>query len=111
MLLTNKGRPCKALTAVDRIAAGLQFMIRADLYAQGITDLAKFVAFQPGKAESAKSWTVSVEDLNKLTWDLSVRNPTAPEEAPMRAPEQIIADMLARDEEMRQILEEIRGML
>ena len=46
MLLTNKGRPCKALTAVDRIAAGLQFMIRADLYAQGITDLAKFVAWK-----------------------------------------------------------------
>lgn len=46
MLLTNKGRPCKALTAVDRIAAGLQFMIRADLYAQGITDLAKFVAWR-----------------------------------------------------------------
>ena len=46
MLLTNKGRPCKALTAVDRIAAGLQFMIRADLYEQGITDLAKFVAWK-----------------------------------------------------------------
>ncbi|GJD53349.1 hypothetical protein OPKNFCMD_6124 [Methylobacterium crusticola] len=46
MLLTNKGRPCKALTAVDRIAAGLQFMIRADLYAQGLTDLAKFVAWK-----------------------------------------------------------------
>lgn len=46
MLLTNKGRPCRALTGVDRIAAGLQFMIRADLYAQGITDLAKFVAWK-----------------------------------------------------------------
>ena len=46
MLLTNKGRPCKVLTAVDRIAAGLQFMIRADLYARGITDLASFVAWK-----------------------------------------------------------------
>lgn len=54
---------------------------------------------------------MNVEDLDKATWDLSVRNPTAPEEAPLRAPEQIIADMLARDEETRQILEEIRGML
>lgn len=46
MLLTNKGRPAKALTAVDSIAAGLQFMIRADLYAQGIDSLAKFVAWK-----------------------------------------------------------------
>lgn len=74
-------------------------------------DLAEFVALQPDKAGSAKSWTVNVDDLDKATWDLSVRNPTAPEEAPLRAPEQIIADMLARDEETRQILEEIRGML
>jgi type I restriction enzyme M protein len=74
-------------------------------------DLADFVALQPDKADSAKSWSVNVSDLDKATWDLSVRNPTAPEEAPLRAPEQIIADMLARDEETRLILEEIRGML
>jgi type I restriction enzyme M protein len=74
-------------------------------------DLAEFVALQPDKADSAKSWTVNVDDLDMATWDLSVRNPTAPEEAPLRAPEQIIADMLSRDEETRQILEEIRGML
>ncbi|MFN6933543.1 MAG: N-6 DNA methylase [Tsuneonella sp.] len=74
-------------------------------------DLADFVALQANRADSAKSWTVIVDDLDKATWDLSVCNPTAPEEAPLRAPEQIIADMLARDEETRQILEEIRGML
>jgi type I restriction enzyme M protein len=74
-------------------------------------DLTEFVALQPDKANSGKSWTVSVDDLDKATWDLSVRNPTAPEEAPLRPPEQIIADMLARDEETRHILEEIREML
>lgn len=74
-------------------------------------DLTEFIALQPDKADGAKSWTVSVDDLDKATWDLSVRNPTAPEEAPLRAPEQIIADMLARDEETRLILEDIRGML
>lgn len=46
MLLTNKGRPAKALTAVDRISAGLQFMLRADLYKQGIDSLQKFVAWR-----------------------------------------------------------------
>ena len=33
------------------------------------------------------------------TWDLSVKNPNAPEAEALRSPEQIIADMLARDEE------------
>ena len=46
MLLTDKGRPAKALTAVDRIAPGLQFAIRADLQAEGIDSLEKFVAWK-----------------------------------------------------------------
>lgn len=74
-------------------------------------DLADFVALQPDKAESEKSWTVKAEDLDQQTFDLSVRNPNAPEEEPLREPEQIIADMLARDDETRTILEDIRGML
>src|SRR6185312_83644 len=74
-------------------------------------DLAEFVALQADKADSDKSWTVAVADVDKTTWDLSVKNPNAPEAEALRSPEQIIADMLARDEETAGILEEIRGML
>lgn len=74
-------------------------------------DLVEFVDLQSKKADSAKSWTVDVGKLDKATWDLSVKNPNAPEEAALRSPEQIIADMLARDAETAQILEDIRGML
>lgn len=74
-------------------------------------DLVEFVALQADKADSDKSWTVAVADVDKATWDLSVKNPHAPEAVALRSPEQIIADMLARDEETAQILEEIRGML
>ena len=42
---------------------------------------------------------------------MPVNNPFAPEEAPLRAPTEIIEDMLARDAETAAILEEIRGML
>jgi type I restriction enzyme M protein len=73
-------------------------------------DLSEFVALQADKAPTAKSWSVKFEDLDRTAWDLSVRNPNAPEDGPLREPEQIIADMLARDEEARQILENIRGM-
>jgi type I restriction enzyme M protein len=74
-------------------------------------DLAEFVALQAGKADSAKSWTVAVKELDTATWDLSVKNPNAPEAEALRSPEQIIADMLARDAETSEILEEIRGLL
>lgn len=74
-------------------------------------DLAEFVALQASKANSDKSWTVAVADVDKATWDLSVKNPHAPEAEALRSPEQIIADMLARDAETGQILEEIRGLL
>jgi NitT/TauT family transport system substrate-binding protein len=46
LLLTNKGRPAKVLTGADSISAGLQFMLRADLYAQGIDTLQKFAAWK-----------------------------------------------------------------
>jgi type I restriction enzyme M protein len=74
-------------------------------------DLAEFVTLQATKAGSDKSWTVAVAKVDKTTWDLSVKNPHAPEAEALRCPEQIIVDMLARDEDTAQILEEIRGML
>ena len=74
-------------------------------------DLAEFVELQKTKAEGPKSWRIARAELDEATFDLSVKNPNAPEEAPLRSPEQIIADMLARDTETARILEDIRGML
>lgn len=54
---------------------------------------------------------VNVADLHPTTWDLSVKNPKAPEEAPLRGPEEIIDAMLTRDAETAQILEDIWEML
>ncbi len=74
-------------------------------------DLAEFIALQKTRADSDKSWTISAADVDADTFDLSVKNPFAPEEAPLREPEEIIKNMLARDKETAQILEDIRGLL
>ena len=74
-------------------------------------DLAEFVELQRSRAKGPKSWILNRADLDEDTFDLSVKNPNAPEEAPLRSPEEIIADMLARDTETAEILENIRGML
>ena len=52
-------------------------------------------------------WWILIRD----TFDLSVKNPNTPEEAPLREPEEIIAEMVVLDAESAEILEGIRGML
>ena len=74
-------------------------------------DLAEFVDLQATFAEGPQSWRVVRSHLDEDTLDLSAKNPNAPEDAPLRSPETIIADMLARDAETAEILENIRGML
>ena len=74
-------------------------------------DLAEFVSMQAGRALGDKAWIVDVSGLDEATYDLSVKNPNAPEEEPLREPQEIISDMLARDAETAAILEDIRGML
>ncbi|NEX17470.1 MAG: type I restriction endonuclease subunit M [Halochromatium sp.] len=74
-------------------------------------DLAEFVNLQRDRADSPKSWSLSRDDLDETTFDLSVKNPNAPEAAPLRSPEEIIDTMLARDAETAAILEKIRGLL
>ena len=74
-------------------------------------DLKEFVALQANFAESEKSWSVNVADIDPVTFDLSVKNPNTPEEAPPREPEEIIAEMVTLDAENAEILEEIRGRL
>ena len=74
-------------------------------------DLLEFVKLQESFAEDSQSWRVARADVDDDTLDLSVKNPNAPEEEPLRSPEEIIADILARDAETTGILEGIRGML
>lgn len=67
-------------------------------------DLTDFVDQQKTCADSEKSWSVKVGDLDEKTWDLSVKNPHVEEEAPLRAPQQIIAEIRALDCEVESVL-------
>ncbi|MCI5197010.1 MAG: SAM-dependent DNA methyltransferase, partial [Candidatus Electrothrix sp. AW5] len=74
-------------------------------------DLKEFVALQAGFADSDKSWTVQVADLDQESLDLSVRNPNAEEEAPLREPADILAEITALDRESAEVLERVRGLV
>lgn len=74
-------------------------------------DLKEFVELQASFANSIKSWSVNITDIDNSIYDLSVKNPHAPEEVPLRDPEDIIAEIVALDAESADILENVRRML
>ncbi len=74
-------------------------------------DLEEFVELQASFAETPKSWSVDAADIDKTTWDLSVKNPNKADEAALRDPLEIIDEMIALDAESAEILAGIREML
>ena len=74
-------------------------------------DLKEFVALQKTFADSEKSWTIKVSDVDEESFDLSVKNPNAPEEEPLRSPEEILNEIEALDAESAEVLASIREML
>ncbi|PKR54047.1 N-6 DNA methylase [Thalassospira marina] len=74
-------------------------------------DFEDFVKLQATKAESEKSWTVNINDVDTTSFELSVKNPNKAEETPLRDPEEILAEIAALDAESAEILADVRGML
>lgn len=74
-------------------------------------DLKEFVTFQKDQPETEKSWVLSGGDIPEDTYDLSVKNPNALEEAPLRSPEEILAEMEALDEETNSLLQSIKELV
>ena len=74
-------------------------------------DLKEFVELQSSFADSDESWTVSINDIDQTSFDLSVKNPNKADEEPLRDPEVIINEIETLDAESVEILEGIRGML
>ena len=70
-------------------------------------DLREFVELQATFAESEKSWLVDVADIDQVTFDLSVKNPTKGEEVMLREPQEILDEITALDLESAEILASI----
>ena len=74
-------------------------------------DLQHFVELQATFIESEKSWLVDIADMDRETFDLSVKNPNKAEEALLREPLEIMAEIAALDAESAEILAGIGGLL
>jgi type I restriction enzyme M protein len=74
-------------------------------------DLAGFVELQKTKAETENSWSISVNDIDQATFDLSAKNPNKKEETALRQPIEILEEMKALDEESAEILNSILELI
>ncbi|AUS05116.1 N-6 DNA methylase [Pseudotamlana carrageenivorans] len=74
-------------------------------------DLEEFVSLQQTKPETEQSWNLRMADVDGTTFDLSVKNPNTPEEAPLRSPEVILAEMERLDAETNCILNSIKELI
>jgi type I restriction enzyme M protein len=74
-------------------------------------DLKDFVALQAKAKDGDNSWTVDAKSIDPTTFDLSVKNPNKAEEAALREPKDIIAEMAALDAKSAEILKGIEAML
>ncbi len=74
-------------------------------------DLAGFVELAETKADSPKSWSVDLTDIDKTSFDLSVKNPNGGEAVTHRSPQDILNEIAALDAESAEVLERIRGLL
>lgn len=74
-------------------------------------DMADFVALQKTKGDSENSWSVDAAKIDPVTFDLSVKNPNKKDEAELRDPKDILAEIAALDAQSAELLKSIRRML
>ena len=75
------------------------------------SDLAEFVKLQKTFSDSENSWTVNVNEIDKTTFDLSVKNPNKKDEVSLRSPKMILEEMKAIDKESNEILNAILDLI
>ena len=107
VLFFNKGTPTKKVWYYQ-LNPGRNFGKTNPL---NDADLAEFLQLQKTKTDSANSWTIDVEDLNKDTWDLTVRNPNAEGPAELGSPAEIVAELEALDQESAALVAKLKKAL
>lgn len=75
------------------------------------SDLEEFVQLFKTRPETEKSWNINISNLDQDSYDLSVKNPNLPEEAALRAPEEILAEMETLDADTNVILQSIKELI
>ena len=71
----------------------------------------EFRELQKTKVDSDNSWTVSIDDIDKETWDLSSTNPNVEDTSEKRKPAEIITHIENLDKEAAKAMSAIKELL
>jgi type I restriction enzyme M protein len=74
-------------------------------------DLEDFKVLQKTNADSDNSWTVSINDIDKETWDLSPTNPNVEDTSEKRTPSEILAEIEALDNDAAAVMAALKDLL
>ncbi|QIL02976.1 N-6 DNA methylase [Sphingomonas sinipercae] len=74
-------------------------------------DMADFVAKQAEFAAAPNCWSVAADSIDPATFDLTVRNPNAPEAEALRSPAEILDEIARLDAESAEVLARVRELL
>jgi type I restriction enzyme M protein len=114
VLFFNKGEPTKNIWYYQ-LDAGRNMGKTNPLNDNDMADFIDLYASidSAGKgSETEKSWNVDTRALSEAEgYDLSVKNPNTPEEAPLRSPEEILTEMETLDSETKLILNKIKELI
>ena len=75
------------------------------------TDLLEFLQLQKTKENSKNSWMLKIENVDKETYDLSVKNPNVHKKVLLRSPREILFEIDQLDKESVEILKKLRELL
>jgi type I restriction enzyme M protein len=74
-------------------------------------DMIDFTAKQAELADGSNSWSVPADSLDPASFDLTIRNPNAPEAEALRSPAEIIDEIARLDAESAEVLARVRELL
>jgi type I restriction enzyme M protein len=74
-------------------------------------DLEEFVKFSTKQVDGENSWSVSVKDIDKTTWDLTATNPNRKDTSDKRTPEEILNEIEGLDIETADAIAAIKELL
>ena len=103
MLFFRKGEPTRDIFYYQ-LNVGRSLGKTAPL---NINDMADFLEKYKTREQSNNSWTVHMDDIDKTTLDLGVKNPFTPEAEELKSPKEILEDIKKIDAEIAHILSDI----
>ena len=74
-------------------------------------DLKEFLQLYKGKRDSENSWTVAIKDVDKKTFDLSIRNPNKKQEDSFEDPKVLLKSMEENNKEIGRMLGKIQKIV